>query len=126
MVGKAGFEPTTSSSRTKRASQLRYFPKIPKTQKNNSEKFSGDVQISLNLIRKICLPFAFPQKLKEPHSENHLNVFLTQGRYFNRQRSPGQQPSLDVDIFIIRININAELIQSARPGLKGAIACSLS
>src|SRR5208283_216961 len=25
MVGKAGFEPTTSSSRTKRASQLRYF-----------------------------------------------------------------------------------------------------
>ena len=26
MVGKAGFEPTTSSSRTKRASQLRYFP----------------------------------------------------------------------------------------------------
>src|SRR3989338_10423925 len=28
MVGKAGFEPTTSSSRTKRASQLRYFPII--------------------------------------------------------------------------------------------------
>ena len=30
MVGKAGFEPTTSSSRTKRASQLRYFPKATK------------------------------------------------------------------------------------------------
>lgn len=27
MVGKVGFEPTTSWSRTKRATKLRYFPK---------------------------------------------------------------------------------------------------
>ena len=29
MVGVAGFEPTTSSSRTKRATKLRYTPIVP-------------------------------------------------------------------------------------------------
>jgi hypothetical protein len=72
MVGKAGFEPTTSSSRTKRASQLRYFPKLPKNYKNNSEKNFGRCANFLNLTIWRCLPSRIPQ-FKEQISESNTS-----------------------------------------------------
>ncbi len=50
MVGKGGFEPPTSSSRTMRASQLRYFP-LNITKSSISKRHAS---LSQRLIRQSC------------------------------------------------------------------------
>ena len=47
MVGKAGFEPATSTSRTLRASQLRYFP----IKRINIQKCPDSLKIHLEKVR---------------------------------------------------------------------------
>ena len=53
MVGVTGFEPATSSSRTKRATKLRYTPKISKDGASGGTR-TPDLLITNQLRYQLC------------------------------------------------------------------------
>ena len=83
MVGKAGFEPTTSSSRTKHATKLRHTPReattayrtgVPRSQTPAQDRFLGALGVAM------VSTFQIRKELERRRRYTHQGIALTRQR----------------------------------------------
>ena len=100
LVGVAGFEPTTSSSRTKRATELRYTPRMRSNARSHFVFLLFDGQLDhprIHLLDQICI-ILFDHLTLQTHLGCHHGIFDREGL-----RYKSEAPNLLVGRCILRI-----------------------